>query len=99
VIKLIIHMSTFQKPLILVMTGLVVTMTACTHAWEQRMPMNNGNYMPYVRLEGDERRKYEADVEVCQKKILKQYGDKYVSNNAITDLRHCLILKGYVLLS
>ena len=92
-------MRTFHKPLAPVIAGLVITMTACSHAWQPSMPIQNGNYMPDVRLEGDELRQYHADVALCQKQIIKQYGEKYMSNNAITDLRHCLILKGYVLLS
>lgn len=63
------------------------------------LPIINGNYVPDVNLKGDARRQYEQDVAICQKQIVAKYGDKYVSNNAITDLRRCLIDKGYVLLS
>lgn len=73
-------------------------LTACSGHMSY-LPIQNGNYIPDVNLKGDERRKYEEDVSICQRKILQQYGDRYISNNAIIDLRHCLIEKGYVLLS
>ena len=78
---------------------ILVTLTACSTNWSPSMPIANGNYVPDVNLKGDERRKYEEDVAICQNQIIKKYGDKYISNNAIIDVRQCLIQKGYVLLS
>ena len=78
---------------------LMLMLSACSSNWSLSLPTTNGNYVPDVNLKGEERRKYEEDVGLCQKQILKQYGDKYISNNAIIDVRHCLINKGYGLLS
>ena len=83
----------------LLSASILVTLTACSTNWGLGVPIANGNYVPDVNLKGDERRKYEEDVAICQNQILKQYGSKYTSNNAIIDVRHCLIQKGYVLLS
>jgi hypothetical protein len=77
----------------------LLMLSACSSNWSLSLPTTNGNYVPDVNLKGEERRKYEEDVALCQKQILKQYGDKYISNNAIIDVRQCLIQKGYVLLS
>jgi hypothetical protein len=74
-------------------------LTACASSWHMGMPTSNGNLAPYVMLQGDALRQYQADVVVCQKQIMAQYGDRYASNNAIIALRQCLISKGYVLLS
>jgi len=63
------------------------------------MPISQGDFAPEVNLREEERRKYEEDVATCQKEILRIYGKNYRVNNAITDLRQCLIHKGYILLS
>jgi len=83
----------------LICITLCLNLSACQTNWGLNMPISNGNYVPDVSLKGDARRQYDQDVAVCQKQILQQYGDKYVTNNAIIDLRRCLIDKGYVLLS
>jgi len=91
-------MHPFQRCLICI--SLLLTLSACeTNLGLGTSIINNGNAVPDVNLKGDARRQYEQDVAICQKQILQQYGDKYVTNNAITDLRRCLISKGYVLLS
>jgi len=78
---------------------LFLTLSACQTHWGLSLPISNGNYVPDVNLKGDARRQYDQDVAICQQQILQQYGDKYITNNAIIDLRRCLIDKGYVLLS
>ena len=78
---------------------LTAAMSACSLPQSLGLPIQNGNYAPDVNLKGEPRRAYEQDLEVCQKQIIATYGDRQTSNNAITDLRQCLIQKGYVLLS
>ncbi len=85
--------------LVLTTLALVSELCACSSTWQPGMPISNGNHAPYVALQGDDLRKYKADLVVCQKKVLSKYGDRYASNNAIIALRECLIAKGYVLLS
>lgn len=84
---------------ILFYTSVWLALSGCTTNLSLGLPITNGNYVPDVNLKGDDRLRYEQDVAICQKQILKQYGDNYGSNNAVTDLRRCLIEKGYVLLS
>ena len=76
-----------------------VTLLAGCSQLSGSIPIHNGNYVPDVNLQGEELNKYYNDVGLCQREILNRYGPKSDSNNAITDLRHCLINKGYVLLS
>ena len=83
----------------LVCASVLLTLSACATNWSFDLPISNGDYVPDVNLKGDARRQYDQDVVICQKQIMQQYGDKYVTNNAIIDLRRCLIDKGYVLLS
>ncbi len=78
---------------------LSTAMCACSLHSGLGLPIQNGNYAPDVNLKGEQRRVYEQDLEVCQKQMITRYGDRLSSNNAITDLRQCLIQKGYVLLS
>jgi hypothetical protein len=78
---------------------LIITLSGCANQGSSSMPINHGNYVPHVNLTGEALKAYHADVAVCQQQILQQYGDKYTNNNAIIDVRHCLIKKGYVLLS
>lgn len=84
---------------LLVCVSLLLALCACATNWGLGLPISNGNYVPDVNLKGDERQRYDQDLGICQQQILKQYGDKYTTNNAIIDLRRCLIDKGYVLLS
>ena len=77
--------------------NLLLTLTACETHWG--LGLASDSYVPDVNLKGDARRLYQQDVAICQKQILQQYGDKHTTNNAIVDLRRCLIDKGYVLLS
>jgi hypothetical protein len=80
--------------------SIMLSLSACGPInWGVGLPIVNGNYIPDVDLKGDQRRQYEEDVAICQRNILMQYGEKFTTNNAITDLRRCLIDKGYVLLS
>ena len=90
-------METIKRHLLC--TSLVLTLSGCAANLGSDLPITNGNYVPDVNLKGDARLQYEQDVALCQKQIVAKYGDKYVTNNAITDLRRCLIDKGYVLLS
>ena len=90
-------MQTFKRHLLC--TSLLLTLSGCAANLGFDLPITNGNYVPDVNLKGDARRQYDQDVAICQKQIMQQYGDKYVTNNAIIDLRRCLIDKGYVLLS
>ena len=82
-----------------VFVSLFTALSGCANTWQVGMPIKNGNYIPDVNLKGEELYQYYADVLICQKQILSQYGDKYLTNNGISDMRHCLIKKGYVLLS
>ena len=81
------------------LTLLTAALSACSLPKSLGLPIQNGNYAPDVNLKGEPRRAYEQDLEVCQKQIIAKYSDRLTSNNAITDLRQCLIQKGYVLLS
>jgi hypothetical protein len=90
-------MHTFTRKLLCV--GLFLLLSACATAWGPGLPITNGNYAPDVALKPEARRQYDEDVAICQKQIMAHYGDKYLTNNAIIDLRRCLIEKGYVLLS
>jgi hypothetical protein len=56
-------------------------------------------HVPDVNLSGEALKTYHDDVATCQRQIIQQYGDKYTANNAIIDVRQCLIKKGYVLIS
>ena len=87
------------KAICLLISCWVVTLSGCASQWSPSMPINHGNYVPDVNLKGDALKAYYADVASCQQQIIQQYGDKFTANNAITDMRHCLIKKGYVLLS
>jgi hypothetical protein len=78
---------------------ILVSLSACASPYSTHMPINHGGYIPDVNLKGDALTAYYADVAACQQQIIQKYGDKYISNNAIIDVRHCLINKGYVLLS
>jgi hypothetical protein len=55
--------------------------------------------VPDVNLKGEALKTHHDDVATCQRQIIQKYGDKYTANNAIIDVRQCLINKGYVLLS
>lgn len=82
-------------------TAIVLTaaLSACSGTWRHSMPIANGNYIPDVNLQGEALMKYHSDVAVCQRQLIKHHGDKFSDNNAVADLRRCLIDKGYVLLS
>jgi hypothetical protein len=95
-------MTTSSSPRLTALAGLALlaaALSACTLPKGLGLPIQNGNYAPDFNLKGDQRRAYEQDLEACQKQIIAAYGDRQTSNNAITDLRQCLIHKGYVLLS
>ena len=81
------------------LTLLTAALSACSLPKSLGLPIQNGNSAPDVNLKGEPRRAYEQDLEVCHKQIIAKYSDRLTSNNAITDLRQCLIQKGYVLLS
>jgi hypothetical protein len=83
----------------LVTTCLLASLAACTSQWGPGVPIHHGNYVPDVNLTGEALKAYYDDVATCQRKIIQQYGDKYTNNNAVIDMRQCLIKKGYVLLS
>lgn len=74
-------------------------LSACSGTWRPSMPIANGNYIPDVNLQGEALMKYHSDVAVCQRQLIKHHGDQYGGNNAVAELRRCLIDKGYVLLS
>jgi hypothetical protein len=78
---------------------LLLSLTACGGNWAPSSPIRHGNYVPDVSLTGEALKTYHDDVATCQRQIIQQYGDKYTANNAIIDIRLCLIKKGYVLLS
>lgn len=80
-------------------TGLLISIVGCSTHWPSYMPISHGDFAPEVSLIREDRRKYEEDVSACQKEILRIYGNNYIANNAIIDMRQCLIKKGYVLLS
>lgn len=77
----------------------LISLTACSSSGLANAPLSHGDFAPQVSLKGQDWRKYEEDVVTCQQEILRIYGNNYVANNAIIDMRHCLIKKGYVLLS
>lgn len=74
-------------------------LSACSGTWQRSIPIANGNYIPDVNLQGEALKKYHGDVANCQRELLKRHGDQYGANNAVAELRGCLINKGYVLLS
>jgi len=78
---------------------LLFSLAACTSQWGPSVPINHGNFVPDVNLTGEALKAYYDDVATCQRQIIQQYGDKYTNNNAVIDMRQCLIKKGYVLLS
>jgi hypothetical protein len=83
----------------LVATCLLLSLTACASQFGPGVPINHGNYVPDVNLKGEALKTYYDDVATCQRQIIQQYGNKYTTNNAIADVRQCLIKKGHVLLS
>ncbi len=92
-------MKIYSKSKNLVSVWLLIALTGCAGQLTSGLPINHGSYIPDVNLKGDALKSYYEDVATCQRQIIQQYGDKYTANNAITDVRHCLIKKGYVLLS
>lgn len=78
---------------------LTAMLSACSGTWYPSMPIANGNYIPDVNLQGEALQKYREDVAICQRALIKRHGDQYSANHAVTELRRCLIDKGYVLLS
>jgi hypothetical protein len=78
---------------------LLASLAACSSQWGPSLPIHHGNFVPDVNLTGEALKVYHGDVATCQRQIIQQYGNKYASNNAVVDMRQCLIKKGYVLLS
>lgn len=87
------------KSAYLLATFALTALAGCASTYSTSIPIHHGAYIPDVNLKGDALTAYYADVAACQQQIIQKYGDKYISNNAIIDVRHCLINKGYVLLS
>jgi hypothetical protein len=77
----------------------LATLGACSGHWPPNTPSAYDMPLPAVNLQGEALKKYQFDAASCQSELLKRYGDRYGSNNAITDMRKCVIDKGYVLLN
>ena len=94
-----IHLSP-QRAVTLCMAMLLsAAVCACSGPWPTTISSAHDLHIPAVNLQGEALKKYQSDAASCQSELLKRYGERYGSNNAITDMRKCLIDKGYVLLS
>ncbi len=78
---------------------LSATLCACSGIWPSSMSNAHRIHTPAVNLQGDALHQYHVDATNCQRALIQRHGDQFESNNAITDLRKCLIDKGYVLLN
>lgn len=72
---------------------------ACSGLWSSPLSNAHDLHMPAVNLQGEALKKYHQDAASCHSELIRRYGDRSGSNSAITDMRKCLIDKGYVLLS
>jgi hypothetical protein len=94
------HHLTPKRPVTLSMAMLLsAAICACSGPWPTTMSSAHELHIPAVNLQGEALKKYQLDAASCQSELLKRYGERYGSNSAITDMRKCLIDKGYVLLS
>ena len=75
------------------------TLCACSGLWPTSLSNAHRVQTPAVNLQGDALHQYHLDAANCQRVLTQRHGDRIESNNAITDLRKCLIDKGYVLLN
>ena len=91
-----LHFS--QRAVNVALTASLVVLQACSTPKGSSGASPVG-YLPDVNLKGEARRQYEQDVIACQKQNARPSAEPPSSNNAIIQLRQCLIQKGYVLLS